>query len=122
MRSAAERLEANDRIFKLSKTTPGSEAAAPDEDAILRELGVNDEERRNKMLTWDEVRFMKKQGMDFGGHTVTHPFLAKDEPRPGRLGSCRMQAATSRRNCSPRSITLPIRMAAREDFGDGIRK
>ena len=29
------------------------------------------------MLTWDQVRIMKTQGIDFGGHTVTHPFLSR---------------------------------------------
>ena len=32
------------------------------------------------MLRWDEVRKMKAAGIDFGGHTVTHPFLSKVEP------------------------------------------
>jgi peptidoglycan/xylan/chitin deacetylase (PgdA/CDA1 family) len=26
-------------------------------------------------LTWDEVRIMARSGMEFGGHTVTHPIL-----------------------------------------------
>jgi peptidoglycan/xylan/chitin deacetylase (PgdA/CDA1 family) len=29
------------------------------------------------MLAWDQVRFMKEHGIDFGGHTVTHPFLSR---------------------------------------------
>jgi peptidoglycan/xylan/chitin deacetylase (PgdA/CDA1 family) len=29
------------------------------------------------MLTWDQVRQMQKHGIDFGGHTVTHPFLSQ---------------------------------------------
>ncbi len=29
------------------------------------------------MLTWDQVRLMKARGIDFGGHTVNHPFVSK---------------------------------------------
>jgi len=48
---------------------------------ILALLGVPpDSERRDKMLTWDQVRLMNRRGIDFGGHTVTHPFLSKLAP------------------------------------------
>ena len=36
----------------------------------------NDRERQDKMLTWDQVRCMQAGGIDFGGRTVTHPFLS----------------------------------------------
>jgi peptidoglycan/xylan/chitin deacetylase (PgdA/CDA1 family) len=29
------------------------------------------------MLTWDQVRSMQSRNIDFGGHTVTHPFLSR---------------------------------------------
>ena len=29
------------------------------------------------MLTWDQVRLMKAGGIDFGGHSVTHPFISR---------------------------------------------
>jgi peptidoglycan/xylan/chitin deacetylase (PgdA/CDA1 family) len=46
--------------------------------AILHQFGDPDDgERRNKLLTWDQIRSMKTRGIDFGGHTVTHPFLAR---------------------------------------------
>jgi hypothetical protein len=49
---------------------------------ILGRLDVSDSsDRKGKMLTWDQVRLMKGQGIDFGGHTVTHPFLSKLAPR-----------------------------------------
>ncbi len=34
-------------------------------------------ELRNRMLTWEEVRISKSQGVSFGAHTVTHPSLAR---------------------------------------------
>ena len=47
---------------------------------IIRELGTaGDRERKDQMLTWDQVRLMKANGMDFGGHTVTHPFISRLE-------------------------------------------
>ena len=29
------------------------------------------------MLTWDRVRHMNQHGIDFGAHTVTHPYLSR---------------------------------------------
>jgi peptidoglycan/xylan/chitin deacetylase (PgdA/CDA1 family) len=29
------------------------------------------------MLAWDDVRAMRKGRIDFGGHTVSHPFLSR---------------------------------------------
>ncbi len=77
MRTPAERLQTNGRIFRLlQQLDDAGRLRLTDE--ILRQLGgADDPERRKKMLTWDEVRYMKTCGIDFGGHTVTHPFLAK---------------------------------------------
>ena len=45
---------------------------------VLRQLAASTAgERTGKMLSWDDIRFMKQNGMDFGGHTVSHPFLSK---------------------------------------------
>jgi peptidoglycan/xylan/chitin deacetylase (PgdA/CDA1 family) len=45
---------------------------------ILRDLNPPDEAgRRNTMLAWDQVRLMKHHGVEFGGHTVTHPYLSR---------------------------------------------
>jgi peptidoglycan/xylan/chitin deacetylase (PgdA/CDA1 family) len=44
---------------------------------VLRRLGFSPDDRlfQDRVLTWDEVREMQKQGIDFGAHTVTHPML-----------------------------------------------
>jgi peptidoglycan/xylan/chitin deacetylase (PgdA/CDA1 family)/CelD/BcsL family acetyltransferase involved in cellulose biosynthesis len=77
MRTQAERLESNHRIYRLLRGLPDSERRHSLEQ-ILQQLAVmGGEERKDKMLTWDQVRLMKAQGIDFGGHTVTHPFLSK---------------------------------------------
>ena len=51
-----------------------------------------DTERVNKMLTWDQVRLMSRQKMDFGGHTVTHPFLSQLTREEADWGNLRVQA------------------------------
>jgi peptidoglycan/xylan/chitin deacetylase (PgdA/CDA1 family)/CelD/BcsL family acetyltransferase involved in cellulose biosynthesis len=77
IRTEAERLAANGSIFAILRTLPDSDRRQW-LDQILRQLGAgNDGARKDKMLTWDQVRLMKAQGIDFGGHTVTHPFISK---------------------------------------------
>ena len=77
LRDQQERLAANGGIFELLRKLPD-----PDRrewlDEILRRLDFQDRgERRDKMLTWDQVRAMRARGIEFGGHTVTHPFISK---------------------------------------------
>lgn len=79
MRTQLERLDANDRIFALLRGLEDSERRSQLND-ILDTLAVTGTERKNALLTWDQVRFMKRHGFDFGGHTVTHPFLSKLTP------------------------------------------
>jgi peptidoglycan/xylan/chitin deacetylase (PgdA/CDA1 family) len=77
MRTEAERLRANDRVFSILRTLPDSERRLC-LDRILSELDIReDAELRDRMLTWNQVRFMQSRGIDFGGHTVTHPFLSR---------------------------------------------
>jgi peptidoglycan/xylan/chitin deacetylase (PgdA/CDA1 family)/CelD/BcsL family acetyltransferase involved in cellulose biosynthesis len=80
LRTEAERLESKRRIFGLLRQM---DTAACQErlEEVRRLLGpVAASERRNRMLTWDQVRKMKANGIDFGGHTVTHPFLSRLAP------------------------------------------
>jgi peptidoglycan/xylan/chitin deacetylase (PgdA/CDA1 family) len=77
MRTQVERLETIDGIFGVLRDLLDSERRQWLA-RILRQLGVEDDwERRDKMLTWDQARSMQKWGIDFGGHTVTHPFLSQ---------------------------------------------
>ena len=77
MRTEAERLAANGGIFTVLKNLPDPERRERLVE-VLKLLGSAEEgERWNKMLTWDQVRQMKAHRIDFGGHTVTHPFLSK---------------------------------------------
>jgi hypothetical protein len=36
-------------------------------------VGATHTDRPGKMLTLDQVQLMKSEGIDFGGHTVSHP-------------------------------------------------
>jgi peptidoglycan/xylan/chitin deacetylase (PgdA/CDA1 family) len=79
-RTESERLQSNQHIFELLRTLSDAERRQWLE-YICRELRVDDGDlRANKMLTWDQVRAMHAHGIDFGGHTVTHPFLSKMPP------------------------------------------
>jgi peptidoglycan/xylan/chitin deacetylase (PgdA/CDA1 family) len=75
-RTVAEKLDANRRINALLRTRSDVERREWLAE-ILQQLDVQDRERHGKMLTWDDIRLMNRQGIDFGGHTVTHPFISK---------------------------------------------
>jgi peptidoglycan/xylan/chitin deacetylase (PgdA/CDA1 family) len=80
LRSPAERLDANGKVFALLRVLSDGDRRQRLAE-ILTRLGEPVEwERRGKMLSWDQVRQMKTAGVDFGGHTVTHPFLSKLTP------------------------------------------
>lgn len=76
----AERLESNGGIFALLRSLTDKERWEC-LSRILKHLSVvQDDERKDKMLTWEQVRQMKAHRIDFGGHTVNHPFLSKMAP------------------------------------------
>jgi peptidoglycan/xylan/chitin deacetylase (PgdA/CDA1 family) len=73
----ADRLRANDRIFAILRGLPDRDRRQT-LNSILQQLGpANADARKNKLLTWDQVRLMQTKGIEFGGHTVTHPFISK---------------------------------------------
>ena len=79
LRTQAERLEAHQRIFSILRRLTDAERRKWFAE-ILRELGEPGSaagERRQRMLSWDQIREMVAHGIEFGGHTVTHPFLSK---------------------------------------------
>lgn len=81
LRRPEERLQANSELFALLRrraTVERQQQLA----IILRELASpNAPARSNVMLTWDQVRHMKARQIDFGGHTVTHPYLSQSTPQ-----------------------------------------
>lgn len=76
MRTTAERLQCVDRAFGIFRRLPDSERRQLVA-RTLQQLGASKGGRDGKMLTWDQVRLMKQHRVDFGGHTVTHPFLSR---------------------------------------------
>jgi peptidoglycan/xylan/chitin deacetylase (PgdA/CDA1 family)/CelD/BcsL family acetyltransferase involved in cellulose biosynthesis len=77
MRTMAERLHANDRLFALLRTLDESARREWLYRIFSRLAPTDGDARRKRMLTWEQIRSMHAGGIDFGGHTVTHPFLSK---------------------------------------------
>jgi peptidoglycan/xylan/chitin deacetylase (PgdA/CDA1 family) len=77
LRTEAERLNAYTRIVRMLRMLSDPERRFW-LDEISQQLGGGKAgEPRGKMLDWGQVRDMTQRGIDFGGHTVTHPFLSK---------------------------------------------
>jgi peptidoglycan/xylan/chitin deacetylase (PgdA/CDA1 family) len=61
------------------KHQPGARARALLE--WLREtLEVETAERRDEWMSWEMIRDLRRHGMEVGGHTVSHPVLARLRP------------------------------------------
>jgi len=56
-------------------------------DQLPEQLGVQIPQGtfRNVMMDWDQVRDLKTKGINFGGHTMTHPILTRISPEMARL-------------------------------------
>jgi peptidoglycan/xylan/chitin deacetylase (PgdA/CDA1 family) len=77
LRTQTERLEANDRIFGLLRSLSDTERRRELANVVLQ-LGASENgELKNRMLTWEQVRHMQPRRINFGAHTVTHPFLSQ---------------------------------------------
>jgi peptidoglycan/xylan/chitin deacetylase (PgdA/CDA1 family)/CelD/BcsL family acetyltransferase involved in cellulose biosynthesis len=93
LRTQAERLDANTRLQGILRRVPDDARRCRLAEVLsLLEAGECGE-RNGKMLTWDQVRRMKTSGIDFGGHTVTHPFISKlaKEQAEWELASCKLR-------------------------------
>jgi peptidoglycan/xylan/chitin deacetylase (PgdA/CDA1 family) len=91
LRNESERLRANDEIFWVLRNLPDSERQRRLRE-VLNILNAGDAtERSSKMLTWNQVRWLKARGVDFGGHTVTHPFVSRltREQATWEVGECK---------------------------------
>jgi peptidoglycan/xylan/chitin deacetylase (PgdA/CDA1 family) len=77
MRTLSERLNCKDSIFALLRSLDDKERRRSLAE-ILAVLGAPAESgRRNKMLSWEQARAMMAHGIEFGGHTVSHPFFSR---------------------------------------------
>jgi len=77
LRTSQDRLDCLNRVFEILRNLPEADRQAWLPKILDRLAAVERTELKGKMLSWDEVRLMKRQGIDFGGHTVTHPFLSR---------------------------------------------
>lgn len=77
LRTPAERLDGNARVFSALRGLSDPERRRVLTDVMCQLAVTDDGERRRKMLTWDDVRLMSNHGIAFGGHTVNHPFLSR---------------------------------------------
>jgi peptidoglycan/xylan/chitin deacetylase (PgdA/CDA1 family)/CelD/BcsL family acetyltransferase involved in cellulose biosynthesis len=79
LRTETERIEANGKIYGLLRAMSDSDLRDWLTRILQKLRAAGDEAPRNQMLTWDQVRSMNRRGIDFGGHTVTHPFISRLE-------------------------------------------
>ncbi len=80
MRTMAERVASSRQIFLLLRSLENAERNQRLTE-ILKLLGAEQKsERRNKMLTWEQARIMQTNRIEFGAHTVSHPFLSRLTP------------------------------------------
>lgn len=78
--SPADKRSSGDRVMRHLQSCPNDERLS-----ILKELPsilhvLPGEGLRSLMLTWDQIREMGSNGIDFGAHTVTHPILSNIGP------------------------------------------
>jgi peptidoglycan/xylan/chitin deacetylase (PgdA/CDA1 family)/CelD/BcsL family acetyltransferase involved in cellulose biosynthesis len=80
LRTDDERLRANGELFSLLRRLPEGDRAERLAHVLCALGSPSGAVRPDAMLTWDQVRHMKRHGIDFGGHTVTHPYLSRLPP------------------------------------------
>lgn len=114
LRPIAERDAGQRAILRIIKTCRGL-----DVDRLLVELGRalrvewNEEiERaiaRDLVMTWDDVRDLRRAGMEIGSHTATHRVLQTLEPAAltGELVQSR-DAIAAELGAAPRAISYPV--------------
>jgi len=74
--SFRERLQAAAEIIQYFRTLPDDrrkEYCKTFEGRVNLPLG----ELKDRMLTWDQIRAMRREGISFGSHTMTHPAVSQ---------------------------------------------
>ena len=120
MRTPQERLHSSQMLFGLLRQT-GEAERRQHLDALFKALSPPGlEAATDVMLTWDQVRQMNQHGIDFGGHSVTHPLLSKVT-----ADQLQWEVAESKRRIEA-EIQKPVRYFAYpngrvEDFGPSTK-
>jgi peptidoglycan/xylan/chitin deacetylase (PgdA/CDA1 family) len=88
-------------------------------DDVIGLLGLTEAPRPDRMLRWEEAKTMVGQGIDFGGHTVTHPILTRLSPEEAaaEIAACR---ARIHERLGVAATLFAYPNGAREDFDDGV--
>ena len=91
LQTVEERLEANAAIFGYLRTLSDRDRRLQLAVVLQRLKAGPADELTNRMLTWSQVREMRRRGIEFGGHTVTHPFLSRLCPGDAawEVGECK---------------------------------
>lgn len=74
--SHADRIEAAWRVVCFLRTIDDSRRRVWCQNFEKR-LSVAENELKDRMLNWQQVREMQAQGISFGGHTMTHPVVGR---------------------------------------------
>jgi peptidoglycan/xylan/chitin deacetylase (PgdA/CDA1 family) len=77
IQSEQARILALDRLLAILRHIPDAEKQQKLRD-IYNQLKIKDfSDLEGMMMTWDQVREMKRNGISFGAHTVRHPILTR---------------------------------------------
>ena len=74
--SLRARLETATEIIQYLRTLPDDrrrEYCA----AMEEQISLPQDELKDRMLTWDQIRAMGREGITFGSHTMTHPAVSR---------------------------------------------
>lgn len=76
-----ESLKISKKFIEMMKLLPDSEKQIWISD-LQKQLNVSipNNTFRKLMMSWDQVREMNQNGIDFGGHTINHPILTRVSP------------------------------------------
>lgn len=76
LRSEQEKSLARSTIIKKLKSSPGEENDFIINDLVsISNVEIPDDLGEELIMSWDEIREMSNNGIDFGAHTVNHPIL-----------------------------------------------
>jgi peptidoglycan/xylan/chitin deacetylase (PgdA/CDA1 family) len=76
LQSHRARVDAATRIIAILRNLPDAQRRGCCA-AIERICTLPSDELADRMLTWDQVREMSREGISFGSHTLTHPVVSR---------------------------------------------
>lgn len=80
-KNAEESLRLSKKFIEMMKLLPDSEKQIWIS-YLQKQLNVSipNNTFRKLMMSWDQIREMNRNGIDFGGHTINHPILTRVSP------------------------------------------